>query len=100
MPSGAPIKMASVLQLANIKKHSSVAHNINLSTAASEKQPVHLSDHIDPDANSDIGEDEIPISVLNLVPQGTPCLLSPTYASNKATSRASRKPRLRRAYYR
>lgn len=69
MSSNAPIEIASAIQSASIKHHPSPAHDINPSTVASEKQPVHLSSHPDPDATSDVAEDEIPLSVLNPVPR-------------------------------
>jgi hypothetical protein len=64
-----PTEIASVLQGASIKRHPSPRHDLNPSTAASEKQPVTLDTHPDPDAESDVAEDEIPISVLNPVPR-------------------------------
>ncbi|KAF2828018.1 DUF1770-domain-containing protein [Ophiobolus disseminans] len=68
MDSG-PGTIASTLQGASIKRHPSPRHDLNPSTAASEKLPVILDTHPDPDADSDIAEDEIPISVLNPVPR-------------------------------
>ncbi|XP_014551234.1 hypothetical protein COCVIDRAFT_31208 [Bipolaris victoriae FI3] len=68
MDSDAPIEVGSVLQGASINRHPSPRHDVNPSTAASKKQPVHLNEHPDPDA-SDVGEDEIPLSVLDPVPR-------------------------------
>jgi hypothetical protein len=67
MAADAPIEIASLLQSASLKRHPSPAHDLNPSTAASEKQPVRLSSHADPDADSDVAEDEIPISLLDPV---------------------------------
>ena len=69
MDSNIPMDIASTLQGASIKRHPSPRHDLNPSTAASEKQPVTLDAHADPDASSDVAEDEIPISVLNPVPR-------------------------------
>ncbi|KAF2659988.1 DUF1770-domain-containing protein [Lophiostoma macrostomum CBS 122681] len=69
MASNAPMEIASAIQSASIKRHPSPTHDINPSTVASEKQPVHLSSYPDPDAASDVAEDEIPLSVLNPVPR-------------------------------
>jgi hypothetical protein len=69
MESNVPNEIASTLQGASIKRHPSPRHDLNPSTAASEKQPVTFDAHADPDANSDVAEDEIPISVLNPVPR-------------------------------
>jgi hypothetical protein len=69
MESQIPSEIASTLQGTSIKRHPSPRHDLNPSTAASEKQPVTLDAHPDPDADSDVAEDEIPISVLNPVPR-------------------------------
>ncbi|OAL05058.1 DUF1770-domain-containing protein, partial [Phaeosphaeriaceae sp. SRC1lsM3a] len=69
MESDIPSEIASTLQGASIKRHPSPRHDLNPSTAASEKQPVTLNRHADPDADSDVEEDEIPISVLDPVPR-------------------------------
>jgi hypothetical protein len=69
MESEIPGEIASTLQGASIKRHPSPRHDLNPSTAASEKQPVTLDTHPDLDADSDAAEDEIPISVLNPVPR-------------------------------
>jgi hypothetical protein len=69
MESDIPGEIASVLQGASINRHPSPRHDLNPSTAASEKVPVKLDSYPDPDGNSDIAEDEIPISVLNPVPR-------------------------------
>lgn len=63
MDNNATSEIASLIQNAHIKRHPSPRHDLNPSTAASEKQPVHLDSYADPDA-SDVDEDEIPISVL------------------------------------
>tara|TARA_R110002003_G_scaffold130_15_gene12270 strand:+ start:25145 stop:25498 length:354 start_codon:yes stop_codon:yes gene_type:complete len=69
MASNIPSEIASTLQGASIKQHPSPRHDLNPSTAASEKQPVSLNSYPDPDADSNVAEDEIPISVLNPVPR-------------------------------
>ncbi|KAH7109849.1 hypothetical protein B0J11DRAFT_544763 [Dendryphion nanum] len=69
MASDAPIEIGSILQSASINRNPSPRHDINPSTAASEKVPVHLDSDHDPDASSDVAEDEIPISVLRPVPR-------------------------------
>lgn len=68
MDSDAPTEVASVLQSASINRHPSPRHDVNPSTAASQKQPVRLNEHPDPDA-SDVEEDEIPLSVLDPLPR-------------------------------
>ncbi|KAF2874078.1 hypothetical protein BDV95DRAFT_320758 [Massariosphaeria phaeospora] len=67
--SDAPLEIASTIQSAHINWNPSPRHDLNPSTAASEKQPVDLDSHPDPDDLSDVAEDEIPISVLNPAPR-------------------------------
>ncbi|KAL6705650.1 hypothetical protein ACN47E_006597 [Coniothyrium glycines] len=69
MESDIPIEVASTLQGASIKRHPSPRHDLNPSTAASEKQPVTLNAHADADTTPGVAEDEIPISVLEPVPR-------------------------------
>ncbi|KAF2123497.1 DUF1770-domain-containing protein [Dothidotthia symphoricarpi CBS 119687] len=69
MDSDIPGEITSLLQGASINRHPSPRHDINPSTTVSEKQPVRLNSHADPDADSDIAEDEIPLSVLEPVPR-------------------------------
>ncbi|PVH93175.1 DUF1770-domain-containing protein [Periconia macrospinosa] len=69
MASDGPSEITSILQSAHIKRHPSPRHDLNPSTTASEKQPVHLSFSDDIDETSDVAEDEIPISVLDPVPR-------------------------------
>ncbi|KAF1995693.1 DUF1770-domain-containing protein [Amniculicola lignicola CBS 123094] len=69
MAPGAAAEITSVLQGASIKRHPSPRHDLNPSTAASSKQPVHLDPHPDPDSSSDAAEDEIPLSVLRPIPR-------------------------------
>jgi hypothetical protein len=65
MDSNATSEIASLLQNAHIKRHPSPHHDLNPSTAASEKQPVRLGPQ---DADQDdVDEDEIPLSVLRPV---------------------------------
>lgn len=60
-------ELASTLQFGSINRHPSPRHDLNPSTAASQKQPVTLDKNADID--SDIDEDEIPTSILNPVPR-------------------------------
>ncbi len=60
-------ELASTLQFGSIKRNPSPRHDLNPSTVASQKQPVTLDKHADVD--SDVDEDEIPVSVLNPVPR-------------------------------
>jgi len=65
MAHNAPIEIASALQSASINRHPDPKHDINPSTAASQKKPVHISDS----RESLDDEDEIPLSVLRSVPR-------------------------------
>jgi hypothetical protein len=84
MDSSIPLQIAETIQTASIKRHPDPAHDLNPSTAASQKTPVELSHHhttddlpeldvFDDDDNSidvDIGEDEeedIPYDVIRPV---------------------------------
>jgi DNA repair and recombination protein RAD54B len=60
-------EIASAIQFGSIKRHPSPRHDLNPSTAASGKQPVTYDSNADVD--SDVGEDEIPVSALNPVPR-------------------------------
>ncbi|KAF2120236.1 hypothetical protein BDV96DRAFT_610250 [Lophiotrema nucula] len=62
-------EITSAIQGASINRHPSPRHDLNPSTAASEKQPVSLEEHPDPDASSDVAEDEIPLSILRPIPR-------------------------------
>ncbi|OCK85070.1 DUF1770-domain-containing protein [Lepidopterella palustris CBS 459.81] len=66
MASDAPMEIASAIQSASINRHASVRHDLNPSTAASKKEPVTLSSS---PAQSDVAEDEIPLSALHPVPR-------------------------------
>jgi len=68
MASDAAKEIASTIQAASINRHPSPRHDLNPSTAASGKQPVRFS-HKDHDVDSDVDEDEIPLSVLEPVPR-------------------------------
>jgi hypothetical protein len=59
-------EIVGTLQSASINKHPSVRHDLNPSTAASQKQPVTLDST---DDISDADEDEIPLSVLKPLPR-------------------------------
>ncbi|KAF2011125.1 DUF1770-domain-containing protein [Aaosphaeria arxii CBS 175.79] len=69
MANDPAVEIASVLQFAHINRQPSPRHDINPSTAASEKEPVRLHSQHDPDAISEADEDEIPISVLQPLPR-------------------------------
>lgn len=69
MTSEAPSQIASLLQSASLKRNPSPEHDINPSTAASEKVPVHLNPYADLDEVDEAGEDEIPVSLLNPIPR-------------------------------
>jgi hypothetical protein len=69
MASDPAAEIGSILQSASIKRHPSPSHDLNPSTAASQKQPVTISS-ADDDA-FDADEDEIPVSVLRPVPRRT-----------------------------
>ena len=71
MASDAPLDIASLLQSASIKRHPSPAHDLNPSTAASEKRPVKFSHYADPGDASDVDEDEIPINLLDPIQRRT-----------------------------
>lgn len=77
------MEIASTIQSASINRAPSPTHDLNPSTAASQKQPVSLS-HSDPsldkyaydsegidasDAEEEDGEEDIPYSVLKPVPR-------------------------------
>lgn len=65
----AAIQMAETIQTASIVDAPSVEHDMNPSTAASEKEPVRIDQSPSEDAMSDIEEDEVPISVLRPMPR-------------------------------
>jgi hypothetical protein len=67
MQSDVPSEIASAIQFGSINRHPSPRHDLNPSTAASTKEPVYLDHHSDVD--SDIADDEIPLSILNPVPR-------------------------------
>lgn len=69
MDSNIASELASTIQAGSIKRHPSPRHDVNPSTAASQKVPVTLQEHADPDALTDTAEDEIPLSVLDPVPR-------------------------------
>ena len=65
----AAIQMAETIQTASIVDSPSVEHDMNPSTAASEKEPVRLDRRLSEDMMSDIEEDEVPISLLRPMPR-------------------------------
>lgn len=66
--SNVPMEIASAIQSASINRHPSPRLDLNPSTAASQKQPVTIA--CSP-AESDVAEDEIPLSVLRPMPRRT-----------------------------
>jgi len=65
----AAMQMAETIQTASIVDSPSVEHDMNPSTAASEKEPVRLERRPSDDMMSDIEEDEVPISLLRPMPR-------------------------------
>lgn len=65
----AAIQMAETIQTASIIDSPSVEHDMNPSTAASEKEPVRIDRSPSEDMMSDIEEDEVPISILRPAPR-------------------------------
>lgn len=64
--SNAPVEIASAIQSASINRHPSPRRDFNPSTAASQKQPVTIA--CSP-AESNVAEDEIPLSILRPMPR-------------------------------
>lgn len=62
------IQLAETIQTASIKHHPSPAHDINPSTAASQKVPVQLDEGVLSE-EEEVDEDEIPEAVLRPVPR-------------------------------
>lgn len=84
MSSSLPLEIAETIQTASIKRHPSPSHDLNPTTAASQKEPVKLSQtsHVlasessldkyayDDEDGIDNSEDEdIPYSVLKPIPR-------------------------------
>ena len=77
MSSSLPLEIAETIQTASIQRHPSPAHDLNPSTAASQKQPVSVQTasafSFDKEAYEDYGideeedEEDIPYSVLKPV---------------------------------
>lgn len=65
----AAIQAAETIQSAHIIDSPSIEHDINPSTAASEKEPVRLDRSPSVDVLSDVDEDEVPLSVLRPAPR-------------------------------
>ena len=64
------MQLAETIQTAHINHNPSVAHDMNPSTAASQKEPVHFDSSPDvQELASDAEEDEIPISALRPTPR-------------------------------
>ncbi|PSK51872.1 hypothetical protein B9Z65_3139 [Elsinoe australis] len=64
----AAIQIAETIQTASIKRNPSPTHDINPSTAASEKRPVEVDDDVVSEAE-EAEDDEIPVSVLRPTPR-------------------------------
>lgn len=65
----AGIQLAETLQTAHINPSPSVEHDVNPSTAASEKEPVRMDRSPSEDILSEIDEDEVPLSILRPAPR-------------------------------
>lgn len=65
----AGIQAAETLQTAHINPSPSIEHDVNPSTAASEKEPVRMDRSPSEDILSDIDEDEVPLSILRPAPR-------------------------------
>src|SRR5690242_7614692 len=66
MTSSLPMEIASTLQSASINWHPDARHDINPSTAASNKEPVAISSDHSADL-SEIDDDHVPVSLLQPV---------------------------------
>ncbi|KAK6433551.1 hypothetical protein LTR95_010275 [Oleoguttula sp. CCFEE 5521] len=67
---GIAMDLAGTIQAGHINHSPSVAHDVNPSTASSQKQPVQLNTHAHTDDGlSDVDEDEIPVSMLRPTPR-------------------------------
>ncbi|KAF2084067.1 DUF1770-domain-containing protein [Saccharata proteae CBS 121410] len=65
MAAPAPLEIASTIQTASIQRDPSPSHDINPTTSASVREPVHITSP----TSSSIDEDEIPASVLRPAPR-------------------------------
>lgn len=63
------LELGSAIQSTSIQHHPDPQRDLNPSTAASGKLPVTLSPNDDDIDDSDLADDEIPISVLRPVPR-------------------------------
>lgn len=63
----AAIQAAETIQTAHIQKQPNAALDLAPSTAADSKEKVHFDN--DPDVESDVDEDEIPVSLLRPTPR-------------------------------
>ncbi|KAL2881134.1 hypothetical protein SGCOL_003424 [Colletotrichum sp. CLE4] len=68
MASSVPIQIAETIQTAHINRAPSPSHDLNPSTAASEKEPVTL-EPVHDDLDDDELDDYIPRSVVNSKPR-------------------------------
>jgi hypothetical protein len=67
---GAAMDLAETVQASHIIHNPSVEHDVNPSTAASQKRPVQLNRSPSTDDGvSDVDEDEIPVSLLQPTPR-------------------------------
>jgi Autophagy receptor ATG43 len=80
MSDSLPLEIGEIIQTASINRAPSPAHDINPSTAASEKQPVFVSPHVTPSDSSldkyayegvdeEEEEEDIPYSVIRPIPR-------------------------------
>ncbi|KAK8241448.1 hypothetical protein IWZ00DRAFT_516442 [Phyllosticta capitalensis] len=65
MSAPGPFEVASTIQAASIQRNPDPRHDLNPSTTASTREPVHIRSP----SSSDIDEDEIPLSVLHPAPR-------------------------------
>ncbi|KAK8203479.1 hypothetical protein BKA81DRAFT_362053 [Phyllosticta paracitricarpa] len=65
MSAPGPFEVASTIQSASIQRNPDPRHDLNPSTTASTREPVHIHSP----ASSDVDEDEIPLSVLHRAPR-------------------------------
>ncbi|KAF2461928.1 hypothetical protein BDY21DRAFT_330019 [Lineolata rhizophorae] len=70
-PNPGTAELASTLQAASLNRQPSPEHDVNPSTSASTKEPVHVvsSSSSSVDSASSVADDEIPVSVLRPQPR-------------------------------
>ncbi|GME28664.1 hypothetical protein GTA08_BOTSDO08093 [Neofusicoccum parvum] len=77
MAAPGPLEFASTIQTASIQRAPSPHHDLNPSTAASTREPVHIHRHPSSDIDDDDDDDEIPLSALHPAPRRPPHHLPP-----------------------